>query len=1033
MEPKTGMIVKIVVAVLFVTLLSMVIAFGVLWGQTKSEVAEKEKEIAELWKHTTVPSTGPGGNNVTTKPITPDTPFLRLPTHILPINYGLDLRVYLPFDQTEESMGKAFTTVGTVRIRLVPMTSDARNITLHARTRASASSGKITFTRDNVKLMRGADSVAISNVDFQHWTVDVFVVETQEPLVQGQEYILVVENFEGTIANDNQGLYRSSFERSGVKKYLATTQFQAFKARRVFPCFDEPGFRSTFEVTLRHDARFNNTRSNGERNASSSETFDGKQWTVQPFRTSPNMSAYLVAFLISDFGSRDDEIAAKPNRIFAIEDMLTKHDNARFPLTQSRQSLEYLDASFGQPYYADHTKMDQAGVPDFNAGAMENWGMVLYRETSLLYEPRVSSAEVKRGSAAIIGHELAHMIFGDLVTCKWWDDTWLNEGFARFFQYEIMNGAEGSRVWGLGPLFPYWVVREAMQVDAYSVSHALYDPTVNTLPDIDKMFDTVTYAKGASILHMIKGIMGREAFYSALKKYVAEYRMKNVVHQDLFKHLSAETVPEGGTVPDFTAALNSWVEQSGYPVIKLTRLNATGPNAATNGSQIRFKQERFLMRTGAERDGDLNRLWHIPLTLALGVKDNIGEVNGTGQYTVCWIRAKEGDLSTNNCPPDFMFPPLPPGSSEENTEKNFIVANVQQIGFFRVNYDAVNWKRISSFLSTRLGDRINEVSRGQLIDDAFNLARAGGYDVSYGIVFDLIEYLKEESKYGPFASAMDNLRYLDQMLRGVWAEYQPLVAYMQKLFRGLYPSASNSLWSTQTWAEGRESEYTTLLFDNAVIENACFYEHPQCLTETKERFKAWRTSGTQLSSPYTTANDAAHPVLNFPQTRNMILCYGIREGAESDWNDLNDMHNRETTTGAKSSLLRALACTKNEGLLDRLLEKSVDGTVRDQDKNAIFAYISRWDAGATKAWEFIKKDENWNRLARRSNIIADVTAAFNDPTRLKELEKMNEDRGVGKPEQDAFKKALDRVRANIAWTDASKTEVLAELNKRKSP
>ncbi|GAV01254.1 hypothetical protein RvY_11994 [Ramazzottius varieornatus] len=218
MQHKTTMIARISVTVLIAMLLSMVIAFGVLWGQTKSEVAEKEKEIAELWKHTTVPSTGPGGNNVTTKPITPDTPFLRLPTHILPINYGLDLRVYLPFDQTEESMGKAFTTVGTVRIRLVPMTSDARNITLHARTRASASSGKITFTRDNVKLMRGADSVAISNVDFQHWTVDVFVVETQEPLVQGQEYILVVENFEGTIANDNQGLYRSSFERSGVKK-----------------------------------------------------------------------------------------------------------------------------------------------------------------------------------------------------------------------------------------------------------------------------------------------------------------------------------------------------------------------------------------------------------------------------------------------------------------------------------------------------------------------------------------------------------------------------------------------------------------------------------------------------------------------------------------------------------------------------------------------------------------------------------------------------------------------------------------------
>ncbi|GAV01255.1 hypothetical protein RvY_11995-1 [Ramazzottius varieornatus] len=287
--------------------------------------------------------------------------------------------------------------------------------------------------------------------------------------------------------------------------------------------------------------------------------------------------------------------------------------------------------------------LDQAGVPDFDVGGMENWGMILYREASLLYEPGVSSADVKRSGAAVVSHELAHMIFGDLVTCKWWDDAWLNEGFARFFQYEILNSVEGTSVWNLGPLFSYWVVREAMQRDAYNTSHPLYDPSVITLSDIDDIFDAVTYTKGASILHMVKGTMGRDTFYSAIRKYVAEFRMKNVVHQDLFKHLSAEPVPGTGSV-DFNNALKTWVEESGYPVIKLTRLNGTGPDSATTGSQIRFQQTRFLMRTGATRASHFDRIWHIPLTLTSGENGAIGGPTPSGQYKVCWIKTKEGKV-----------------------------------------------------------------------------------------------------------------------------------------------------------------------------------------------------------------------------------------------------------------------------------------------------------------------------------------------------------------------------------------------------
>ncbi|GAV01256.1 hypothetical protein RvY_11995-2, partial [Ramazzottius varieornatus] len=173
--------------------------------------------------------------------------------------------------------------------------------------------------------------------------------------------------------------------------------------------------------------------------------------------------------------------------------------------------------------------------------------------------------------------------------------------------------------------------------------------------------------------------------------------------------------------------LKTWVEESGYPVIKLTRLNGTGPDSATTGSQIRFQQTRFLMRTGATRASHFDRIWHIPLTLTSGENGAIGGPTPSGQYKVCWIKTKEGDLSTNGCPLDFGFPAQPPYSTNEDAQRNFIVANVQQTGFYRVNYDGENWKRISEFLSNPVQvNFIDEVSRGQLIDDAFNLAR---YDI----------------------------------------------------------------------------------------------------------------------------------------------------------------------------------------------------------------------------------------------------------------------------------------------------------------
>ncbi|OWA54223.1 Aminopeptidase N [Hypsibius exemplaris] len=1016
----------IILTILFAGVLAALIGISVLLAQTKDKL--------ETCNLNTVPTT-PATVVTTESSVAPTTPplltgSLRLPrvaingtwTNLVdPISYELFLKIHVPYDD-EDTISDPFTTKGNwVAIRLKTQENGLRRLTLHARHEvpANSRSGHLKrFLRENVTVSKvaGGDVIVVDSLEYL--TNEQVVVNLVEGLVADQEYVLKIE-FDGVIAQDSQGLYRSQYMRGGKLRNLITSQLHAYKARRVFPCFDEPGYRSTFRTTLQYPRLFSLTRTNGD--AESSVSSSDNLWTTTTYRTSPRMPVYLNAFLVStdDFKMHSPEVTANdylpsgadeitfPVNVFGNSELIEGSNGRKdglFAAEHGRNVIETLTTRFEQPYGL--TKLDQVGVPDFVHNAMENWGLVLYREASLMYQPKVSTADQKRAVASLVGHELSHMIFGNLLTCEWWSDSWLNEGFARFMEFEMLVWTKSS--WNVRPMFNYWVVRDALAQDAHSATHALSDSSVQTPAEIDGMFDTITYAKGASILHMIKGIMGETPFFNALKAYVQKYKGQSVRPEHFLSEL--DTVEAAAAdVKKLSDHLKGWIEQKGYPVVKITRNYDF--NAAAE--DISFTQSRFLLPVWNGSSTSVHSAtekWDIPLTLTNGaiIKDPAewADVH-VATNTPCWVTSAAGATEKLSAACLAILSERPQVPGNDTMGSNYIVANVQQYGFYRVNYDLTNWIRIirAPVPSGTTVNILNDVAtRGQLFDDSFNLARADlmegveQYDVPLRLVN---RYLPGEVAYGPLASATDNIRFIDQMLRGS-PNYRRFALYMQTLAAALY-NARPDIWSTDwvdtTTAEtaGTESSYGELMFNNLIIETACFYEVPECLAEAERRLGVWVGRGPSAAF----APDERLSTENLIQTKSLVLCYGLRDGKPAYWQFMKELLVLPgTITSSKLILLRGMACSRDESHLQELLMMATDTTiVRSQDVNAVFGYLTKFHQSHILTWDFIQREWSSGKLTNRANLVTTFGGGLTNQWRLEQLKVLFEIAKDGKKDR----------------------------------
>lgn len=440
--------------------------------------------------------------------------------------------------------------------------------------------------------------------------------------------------------------------------------------------------------------------------------------TTTYFNTTPPMSTYLLAFVVSDYESncqtdeknRDECVYARPNAMHLTQ----------FGLDTGLAGLAALELMLNVDY--NLPKMDQIAIGDsfFSAGAMENWGLVTYRESRLLIDESSYNYKEKDYIATVIQHEFAHQWFGDLVSPKWWTYLWLNEGFATLFEYYATDKIYPSM------RLPDLMVLEAMH--NIMVTDAADEPRpmthyVESKVNIRSLFNYVSYQKAGTILRMMMLALGDETFYKGLTYYLEEMQLKNAVAEDLFAGLQKAVdefaaLPEGLTIKTI---MDSWTLQGGYPLITATRDSET---------KVTLQQNKFKVNNPSTPNSD----FYIPITFTEGSR-----ISFNAPATNDWFR---GDKTSHEI--------------ALNAASSWYILNKQQSSFYRVNYDDNNWHQLAAVLNDeKTFKNIHLLNRAQLLDDSLDLALNGRINVT--IPFEILSYLRHEVDYIPWAAAENGL------------------------------------------------------------------------------------------------------------------------------------------------------------------------------------------------------------------------------------------------------------------------------------
>ncbi|XP_058986694.1 aminopeptidase A [Musca domestica] len=866
----------------------------------------------------------------------------RLPTAIKPTFYDLYLH---PDIKTGNFTGQEVITVSVVE--------DTQQIVLH--------SHKLHISA----VFTSSGSVKVASYEFD--TLRQFLIVNMEEAVKGGSEMSLGIIFEGEMLGKIVGLYRSTYSTpSDEKRHIATSQFEPTYARQAFPCFDEPNMKAKFRITLV-------TPTGDNYHALSSTTFLD-DYTEVNFATSVEMSTYLAVFLISDFASTTRTVNPEYGEPFDIRIFATQHQLSKtaFAADTAAAVMEYFVKNYKVEYPLP--KLDMAAIPDFSSNAMENWGLVTYREAALLYDRDMSSTWNKQRVAAVIAHELAHMWFGNLVTMNWWNDLWLNEGFARFMEYKAINSINPD--WGLPDQFLLHALHSVMKFDSTPSSHAIVQP-VETPDQINENFDTISYEKGASVIRMLEDTVGVEKFEEAVTNYLNNFKYKMLLPMIsgfafgvIFKWVFISRL-----------MMRTWTEQMGLPVINVKRSSAT---------TFEITQKRFFSNVEdyekSYDDSEFNYKWSIPLTYFY-------DTDATVRRT--WFNYDKSSASVS----------VP-------IDTKWLKFNSHQVGYYRVNYEDDMWQEIISALVAS-PEKFDIADRAHLLNDVFALADAN--QISYDIALDMTKYLEKESDFVPWYVAATKLQALQGNLMQTEI-YMDYLLYARSLIEKVYQEVT---WNVD------ENNHLKNRLRVSVITAACSLGLPDCLDQASSRFTAFLADPTNKPEP-----DLREVVYYYGMQR-----LGKQQQWEQLWQLFLDEQNASEKLKLMYGLAGIREPWILKRFIDLAWNED---NVRSQDYFTCIQNIAANSVGEPIVWEYIRENWSTMVARFGLNdryfgrMVSSITERFTTETKYEEMLEF-----FGKyPEAGAGttsrKQALENVKYNINWLKSNLKDVDNWLEKQKN-
>lgn len=784
--------------------------------------------------------------------------------------------------------------------------------------------------------------------------------------------------FQGILNSKMVGFYRAKYQdpESGTVKYMAVTQFEPTDARQAFPCWDEPALKSRFRITLVIPSD-RQAISNMPVEQETVRTSDGRK--VVRFEETPLMSTYLVAFVVGEFDYVEGRTAEGVQvRVYTQKGVA--HQGA-FALDCAVKVLSYFTEFFGTPYPLP--KEDLIAVPDFAAGAMENWGCITFRETALLLDPERSAASARSRVAEVVAHELAHQWFGNLVTMEWWTHLWLNEGFATWAAELAVDHLFPS--WQQWMQFVSTTFAAALRLDALRSSHPI-EVEVARAQQVNEIFDAISYCKGASVIRMLANYLGLEVFRNGLCRYLNKFTYGNASTDDLWQALEEES---GKPISHM---MRSWTRQTGYPVIYFDDANMI------------VRQERFLAdggsvshtsRVNTNADSDSNTApthWVVPL----GMMDS--SQPAVPRYFL--LDAKQAELQSIL------------GTASNASEQRWIKMNPHQTGTYRVNYTPEMWQRLVEPIQTKV---LGATDRLGLAMDAFALTKAGILPASVAL-----QMLAAFSKEDDYACWLDVVGSLGE-LGAVFASDEPsLRSQFDRFACDLMRYTAERIG----WKPEPNEEHVTALLRSLLLGALVKHADSSTVNEARRSWKAEQDGMDRVPA----------------DLRLAVMSAVVQYGTDADFDAVLQAYAQAVMDEERVRCIRALGCTRDPAKIRWLLDWGLDRSqVKSQD--AIYVYstlAANTDSGRRATWQYLR--EHWSTFYQRfgkgnfllSSFVSSILRDFSSEEAAEEAEAFFA--SIPDKERESIQRTIqqstERIRANAAWRQRDMHAVRAWLAER---